>query len=182
MSAGNLRIKQRKRGNTVQLVRYRYCAQRGRSITTTIGAMPIDADPDDVLAYVRLSNRSRNSHGNSHIEPLTDNDLVVLKAWLLQHGDRRAAELRKARDARVERAVLERIQAGTDAGEDAFTKAAEALRAAGELLCKLSADCVADGKNPWPILRPRYLDVLSAAKYFEHRAKEAGVTKNMGRQ
>lgn len=181
MSDRTLHIKTRRRGNTVQLVRYQYCARRKRSVTTTIGSMPIDADPDDILAYIRLSNRFRNSHNNSSIDPLTDNDLVVLKAWLLQHGDRKAAERRKARDARVEREVLERIQVSADAGDDALTRAVEGLRAAGELLCKLSADFVADGQDPWPILRPRYLNVLSASKDFEQRAKEAGVTKNMGK-
>ncbi|MFD1555203.1 hypothetical protein ACFSHT_06095 [Paraburkholderia silviterrae] len=172
-----LHFKQRKGGNTVQLVRYRYCADRKRSITVTVGSIPIDADPDDVRPFLRLARTTRLHGSDAVTESLTDDDLVLVRAWLLRHGDRRADERRKARDARVERDVLERIRGSGDAGEDPLAHAVTLLPAAGELLLKLSAECQARGQDPWQLLRQSYLSVQAATKEFERLAKEAGITK-----
>jgi len=169
-----IQCKPNKGGNTAQLVRYPYCRTRKRNITVTYGSIRLDADPDDVKAYLQISERYRGVPVDSLF---TGDDFVVIRAWLLQHGDRRAAERRKERDARIERKVLERIRVDSEESDDALAKAIEALRVAGEWIGELSANCRATGQDPWAALRARYLSVRNGYKNFEEEAKNAGLTK-----
>lgn len=169
-----IQCKPNKGGNTAQLVRYPYCRTRKRNITVTYGSIRLDADPDDVKGFIQVSERYCNVPFDSLF---SGDDLVVIRAWLLQHGDRRAAERRRARDARIERKILEQIRSDSNEGDDALTKAAEALLTAGELLYKLAENCKAIGQDPWTVLRGRYLSVRNSYKGFEQGAKNAGLTK-----
>jgi uncharacterized protein YicC (UPF0701 family) len=155
-------------------VRYPYDKTRRRNITDTYGSIRLDADPDDVKAYIKISQKYRHRI----IEDLfTVDDLVHIRSWLLENGDPAARARRQARDARVERAVLERLRASAEAEGNPLAQVVTLLPAAGQMLRKLAEDCRARKQEPWELLRKPYMEVYDAIKQFELAAKEAGVTK-----
>ncbi|CAN0622856.1 conserved protein of unknown function [Burkholderia multivorans] len=170
--------KLRKDGRTVALVRYPYCPERKSKCTDTYGSIPLNADPDDVKAYIRLAKK----YHRLHIEDVfTVDDLVYIRDWLIEHGDPKGNERRRARDARVERDVLERLRAGAEVEANPLAQVVKLLPAAGEMLHKLSEECRARGQDPFTHLRKLYMDVLDADKMFLQLAEKAGVRKKMKR-
>jgi len=168
--------KPRKDGKTVALVRYSYSRDRKRNETVTYGSVSLDADPDDVKAYIRVS----KTHIRTPFELLFSfEDLRHIKEWLSLHGDPVARALREARDKRTERALLEELSASREAPEDPLMAVTKLLPAAGEMLKALALECKAAGTDPFKELRHRYNEVYKAHKQFELLAKEAGVMKKM---
>lgn len=169
-----IKCKLRKGSRKVPLVRYPYSEVRRRGVTDTYGCIPLDADPDDVKAYIEISEQYRSRS----IEDLfTVDDLVYIRGWLLKHGDPIAMARRQARDAKVERALLERLRTNTETEQDPLVQVATLLPAAGEMLRTLAEECRSRGQEPWDSLRRPYMEVYEAIKCFEQSAKEAGATK-----
>ncbi|QKL60722.1 hypothetical protein HI808_03120 [Ralstonia solanacearum] len=107
----------------------------------------------------------------------TVDDLVYIREWLMEHGDPKGNERRKARDARVERDVLERLRASTEAEDNPLARVVKLLPAAGEMLYKLSEECRARGQEPFKHLRDLYMDVVNANKIYLQLAEKAEVRK-----
>ncbi|RDK09154.1 hypothetical protein [Cupriavidus lacunae] len=166
--------KPRKDGKTVALVRYPYSRELKKKVTHTYGSIQVDADPDDVRSHIRVAKKYRNADFESL---LTVDDLVYIRSWLMEHGDTKARELRRARDTRVERDVLERLRANAETDGNPLAQVVKLLPAAGEMLRKFAEDCRLRGQEPWDHLRKSYLEVHAAIKEFEQLAKKAGVTK-----
>ncbi|WP_224005105.1 hypothetical protein [Cupriavidus pinatubonensis] len=107
----------------------------------------------------------------------TVEDLVYIRGWLIENGDPKAKELRKTRDARVERDLLERLQTSMEAKDNPLAQVVGLLPAAGEMLHKLSEECRSSGQEPLKHLRNLYMEVYEAYTAFEQLAKQAGVMK-----
>ncbi|MBB5427476.1 hypothetical protein HDG40_005655 [Paraburkholderia sp. JPY158] len=167
---GILRIKKRSEtSTTATLYRNVHSRMLKRTVPVTVGSIRADTDPDDAPHSIRFSR-------NTTERTLNADDLAILRAWLVQHGDRKAAELRKARAQRIEQAVVARLAEQGTSGDE-IDRAVELLHAAGAHLLRFSADLKTRGHDPWPILRRRYLAVHAAFKSFEEKAKGAGLTK-----
>ncbi|WP_308142667.1 hypothetical protein [Burkholderia pseudomallei] len=170
----HIHCRPRKNCQTVALVRDPYSKARGRSGTDYRGSIRKDADPDDVKAYIRIAKKY------SHLgidEVFTVDDLVYIREWLMEHGDPKGKQRRKARDARVERDVLERLRTNAEVEGNPLVQVVKLLPAAGEMLLKLSEECRARGQEPYKHLRDLYMDVLDADKIFLQLADKAGVRK-----
>ncbi len=163
---------------TVSIVRNPYGADVKRSRTIPVGSIRIDVDPDDVKHVFKPS--PKNSRKTPGSTALTDDDCTIIKAWLIKHGDSQAAARREARDKRVERAILERTRTGNGDDLNDFTGAVKALRRVGLEIQNIAIDEKAAGRDPWNLLRPRYIEIHKEYKEFLLKASKAGVTKKRG--
>jgi hypothetical protein len=167
-------FKRRRGGNTVQLVQHRYDATKGRSRTITLGSCPLDADPEDVLPYIRLRPGVTLSQGQ----------LVEIGVWLQFHGDPVAKRQRREREERITAKARDAMLAELKpaAATDPLSTAITALEAATVAMPELASAVVQDGGDVWTALRPRYLSLQQTWQGFLRGAQTAGVAKRQKRK
>lgn len=160
-----LSLKVRRDCGTVQLVFYRYCPVRKRSITVTVGSLRKDADPDDLRRGLRL-------------RPdwiLTPAQLRQIRDWLTLFGDPLARQYRTDFRARVE-AECREADAQHRRAANPFAEAEQALARLAAHLPALVAETTG---SAWSALRPQYLNVMKAADALLHAAQAQGIAKQL---
>lgn len=163
-----LSLKVRPDCGTVQLVFYRYCPVRKRSITVTVGSFRKDADPDDLRRGLRL-------------RPgwiLTPAQLRQIRDWLIVFGDPLARQYRKDFRERVE-AECREADAQHRRAANPFAEAEQALARLAAYLPALVAETTG---SAWSALRPQYLNVMKAADALLHAAQAQGIAKQLKRR
>lgn len=164
----NLCFKARKGSRTVQVVRHAYSPEVKRSRTVTLGSVPLDADPDDFedVLYLRPG-----------IE-LNNEDLLLISAWLVMHGDAAAARRRRRQAERIAARVRAEVHAElTRQSGNALERAVKALDDAASALPALAEQARNAGENVWKSLRPGYLAVHGAWERFMKTAQASGSAK-----
>jgi len=163
-----LSLKVRRDCGTVQLVFYRYCPVRKRSITVTVGSLRKDADPDDLRRGLRL----RPGWA------LSPAQLQQIRDWLTFFGDLLARQYRKDFRARVE-AEYREAEALHRRAANPFAEAEQAL---ARLAAHLPALVAESTGSAWSALRPQYLSVMKAADALLHAAQAQGIAKQLNRR
>ncbi|RFP77249.1 hypothetical protein DY262_17995 [Hydrogenophaga borbori] len=118
-----LRIKADKDRRSAQLVRYRYCKTAKRSVTTYVGTVSANADPDYLHEEVQLKAG----------EQLGCADYELIRAWLALHGTsqgpKRRLALREqlADELRAQERTQDRAQSLWTCATDALSALAQAI-------------------------------------------------------
>lgn len=167
-----LSLKVRRDCGTVQLVFYRYCPVRKRSITVTVGSFHKDADPDDLRPGLRQGLRLRPGW------ILSPAQLGQIRDWLTFFGDPLARQYRKDFRARVE-AECREAEAQHRRAANPFAEAEQAL---ARLAAHLPALVAESTGSAWSALRPQYLNVMKAADALLHAAQAQGIAKQLKRR
>lgn len=164
-------FKTRPAGNTVQLVRHSYCAQRGRSRTITVGTLSMRADPADYAADLSL-------HPGI---TLNASDHLAISNWLTQYGDPEAARYRADQVARIKAMLEQALSVNASVTMGPFEQAQVALRTLAQVLPSMAEAIVERGELPWTILRPTYLELSVVWGHLMKAAQTAGIAKQYKR-
>lgn len=156
----NIHLKSRPGGHTFQIVRWCYDPNKKRSVTKTLGSIPITADPDDFADDLKLT---------TGITLSREQETQIANA-LRQKGCPKAAARRAAQQAKLE-TVIHESKTG-----DSFEFAIQALDRLSQVLPEL-AKAYPETEERWQQLRPKHQAMHEAIERYRGSAKSIGITK-----